>query len=257
MSFARLLRPTLIAALGLFFASLSSAQCGAQCPNCCSGCCGSICLDGVTCPCPNETPHCINATQGCFPACDYSCTPIVLDPFDDGFHLTGFSEGVKFRVAPNGPLLQMSWTDPRWRDGWLVLDRNGNGTIDDLTELFGNMTPQPSGASPNGFRALAVFDDPANGGNGSGFIDPGDSVYTHLRVWIDGNHDGVSEPEELHTLQDVGIFRISLHYTPLQHKDPEGNTFRYRAKVWDATDQGHDTCYDVFLQVEALQSPEM
>jgi len=145
----------------------------------------------------------------------------------------------------------MSWTDPRWRDGWLVLDRNGNGTIDDLTELFGNMTPQSRIVTPNGFNALAVFDDPVHGGgNGDGSIGPEDSVYNHLRVWIDDNHNGVSESRELHTLQDLGIFRIGLDYHLSHYIDPNGNEFRYVAQVWDAAGKKHDMCYDVILKVQ-------
>jgi len=126
--------------------------------------------------------------------------------------LTSLNNGVQFHVLPGGPLQQISWTDATWRNGWLALDRNGDGTIDDFTELFGNYTAQPRSKSPNGFLALAVFDDPANGGNGNGAIDPGDSVYSRLRVWIDANHNGYSEPNELHTLQELGIFKIGLTY---------------------------------------------
>jgi hypothetical protein len=176
-------------------------------------------------------------------------SPIVLDPFNQGFHLTSVQNGVKFRLEPGGPLYQMSWTDPAWGNGWLALDRNGNGKIDDLTELFGNLTPQPPSDDPNGFLALAVFDNPSNGGNGNGFIDPGDAVYTHLRVWIDANHNGISEPNELHTLQDLGIFKIGLAYTDTPFVDQHGNQFLYQGSFWDEGGHDREACYDVFLQV--------
>ncbi len=175
---------------------------------------------------------------------------MLLDPFNQGFHLTDLAHGVKFRELPNGRLSQMSWTDPSWQNGWLALDRNGDGTIDDFTELFGNLTPQPASENPNGFLALAVFDDPANGGNGNGVIDPGDSVYSQLRVWIDANHNGVSEPGELHTLQELGIFKIGLEYHSSPFADRYGNRFRYRGTVWDEASHGHDACYDVVLQIQ-------
>lgn len=178
-------------------------------------------------------------------------SPIVLDTFDEGFHLTSLSGRVKFRILPGGPLTQMSWTDQNYRNGWLALDRNGNGTIDDMTELFGNLTPQPPSNAPNGFLALAVFDLPANGGNGNGFIDPGDAVYTRLRVWIDANHNGISEPNELHTLQELGIFKIGLSYTSSRFVDKYGNAFRYKGSVWDEDGNQRNICYDVFLVVQA------
>ncbi|MGH9439038.1 MAG: hypothetical protein ACRD22_14360, partial [Terriglobia bacterium] len=110
--------------------------------------------------------------------CCYSSTnpptPIIIDAFGEGFHMTGVSNGVQFRVFSSESPYQMSWTDPRWRNGWLALDRNGNGMIDDFTELFGNDTVQPKSDDPNGYRALALFDDPMNGGNGNGAIDPDD-----------------------------------------------------------------------------------
>ena len=67
-----------------------------------------------------------------------------------------------------------------------MLDRNGNGTIDDGTELFGDVTAQPdppAGEKKNGFRALAEYDMTSNGGNGNGQIDSGDSVFASLRLW--------------------------------------------------------------------------
>jgi len=72
-----------------------------------------------------------------------------------------------------------------------VLDRNGNGTIDNGRELFGNLTPQPippDGVKLNGFAALAEYDKPARGGNGDGVIDNGDAIFSSLWLWQDTNH---------------------------------------------------------------------
>jgi hypothetical protein len=103
-----------------------------------------------------------------YPDCDP--TPIIIDFRGEGFHLTSMADGVKFSFG--GQLMQTSWTDKNYSNAWLVLDRNGNGVIDDAAELFGNLTPQPDGPNHNGYKALAVFDDPKNGGNGNGRIDP-------------------------------------------------------------------------------------
>jgi hypothetical protein len=183
--------------------------------------------------------------------CCCAACPIVIDAFNEGFHLTSAPLGVKFTVLPVDGLSQISWTDEKWHNGWLALDRNGNGKIDDFTELFGNLTPQPPDPNRNGYLALAVFDEPANGGNGNGAIDPGDSVFDHLRLWIDANHNGISEPEELHTLQELGIFRIDLKYKLSNYVDPNGNRFRYTAKIVDAASKWRGNSYDVFLTVES------
>jgi hypothetical protein len=92
-----------------------------------------------------------------------------------------------------------------------------------------------------------------NGGNGNGAIDPRDSVYDHLRLWIDTNHNGLSEPEELHTLRETGIFRIDLNYHQSKYVDANGNEFRYKSQIRDEAGRAHDVCYDVFLKVQTDQ----
>jgi len=221
-----------------------------------------VCSDGSPgcfTPPPNWTWQECTTGSHCTNTGDWACnptSPIIIDTRGEGFHLTDVTHGVKFSFLPGEPAVQTSWTDPAFSNGFLVLDRNGDGVINDGTELFGNLTLQPPSATPNGYLALAVFDDPANGGNGNGFIDPGDAIYDKLRVWIDVNHNGISEPGELHTLRELGIVRIDLKYRLSQYVDQFGNRFRYAARIWDEAGKAHDICYDVFLRTGATSTTQ-
>lgn len=183
-------------------------------------------------------------------------TPIVVDPSGDGFRLTGRNAGVMFDLAGTGRPVRIPWTDPAGDDVWLALDRNGNGTIDDGTELFGDVTPQPPTSEPHGFLALGVFDGFAAGGNGDSWIDRRDWVFSHLHLWRDGNQDGISQAGELLTLTDVGIAGLSLRYQEARRMDEWGNWFRYRALVRD--ERGRDVgmwAYDVFFSAPSTSRP--
>lgn len=89
--------------------------------------------------------------------------------------------------------------------GFLALDRNGDGRINDGRELFGAQ-------SGDGFADLAAFD-----GDGNGWIDEADAVYAQLRVWTPDATGG----GELKTLQqaDVGAIALARVATPFALRD--------------------------------------
>lgn len=176
--------------------------------------------------------------------CDYcGGSPIVIDIAGDGIALTGPSDGVDFDLNGNGTRDRLGWTRSNSDDAWLALDRDGNGTIDRGAELFGDFTAQPASINKNGFLALAEFDN-----NGDGVIDSSDSVFGSLRLWQDKNHNGISEPEELHTLMELNVKALELDFKESKRVDEFGNEFKYRAKVKDTKDGAVARwAWDVFL----------
>jgi len=237
--------------------SLRSGTCsGTLCPSYCSGTTGVVSCSysdpamdcQFSCGCPlSSKPPCSGAVcTGTLWSCN---SPILLDPSGEGFSLTNVENGVWFDLAAQGGLQKWSWTASNSTNGFLVLDRNGNGIIDDGTELFGSVTPQPPSEFPNGFLALAVFDKPENGGNDDGFIDANDEIYSKLRVWVDKNHDGVSQPDELYSLSALSIARIDLQSEVKPRTDEYGNLFYLRARVWDGKGhRGGRWAWDVYLR---------
>jgi hypothetical protein len=136
-----------------------------------------------------------------------------VDPlaFDlGGFHgidTTGSGNRIVFDHNADGVKNGTGWL--REYDAWLALDKDGNGTIDNGPELFGDNTIKSNGESAqNGFDALADWDV-----NADGIIDAQDEIFTELRLWRDLNQDGISQSEELLTLSDLNIASINLQNT--------------------------------------------
>lgn len=225
-----------------------------HCPPCPSTCNNSNCYgpaDFRTYVTGCDEPPSQTVSDGC--CCQAS--PIIIDVSGDGYRLTNASNGVLFDLGGDGRPDQISWTEAGTDDAWLMLDRNGNGTVDSGLELSGNLTPQPKRPNCNGFLALAEFDKAANGGNGDGAIDARDAVFGSLRLWQDANHNGVSEAGELKTLASLGLTAIDLEFNEARRRDQYGNLFSYRARTYD--ERGFHVgkwAYDVFLLTASGQA---
>lgn len=158
-------------------------------------------------------------------AATHPCTsPLILDLDNYGVETTGVERPVQFDIDGDGWKEEIGWTMPEGREGFLWLDGNHNNRVDDGTELFGTATLLPSGEpASNGFEALAVYDDIELGGDGDGQITPSDLVWPWLRLWVDENHDGISQGSEIAPLARYGVVAIDLAYETLFKFDGHGN----------------------------------
>ena len=135
-----------------------------------------------------------------FAAISNIADPIILDLDKNGFAFSSIDNGVTFDINADGKADQIAWTSD---DGILAYDIDGNGLIDNGSEMF---TPDfNGGAFASGVAALASLDS-----NGDGKIDASDDAFSKLSVWVDANNNGVSDEGELSSLTDHGVTSISL-----------------------------------------------
>jgi len=141
--------------------------------------------------------------------------PIVLDLDGDGVTLTNFTENaVGFDQDGDGVLDRTGWISSG--DGLLVLDRNANGVIDDGSEIQFSTDEEHAISDLEGLRAYDT--------NENGFFDQLDADFGRFQVWRDANQDGVSNADELFSLDDLQITAINLTLTPnTAEQQPEQN----------------------------------
>jgi Ca2+-binding RTX toxin-like protein len=132
-----------------------------------------------------------------FPGVD----PLVLDLDGDGIELSPRgSISPYYDIDGDGFGEKSGWL--RGDDAFLVRDLNSNGTIDDVSEMFGN-------ATTTGFASLATLDS-----NTDGKISSADTNFGTIKIWRDLDGDAVTDSGELQTLTAAGITEISLATTP-------------------------------------------
>ena len=132
--------------------------------------------------------------------------PLTLDLDGDGIETVASNghKGALFDHSNDGIRTATGWVGKD--DGLLVYDRNGDGVVNNGSELFGDNTPLKNGErAANGYQALAELDD-----NGDGKVDAADSAFAKLRVWRDLNQDGISQEGELLTLNEAKVKALNL-----------------------------------------------
>jgi hypothetical protein len=173
-------------------------------------------------------------------------TPLVLSFDDRPVRFTTEPGAVPFDLSQRGASQMFDW--PTARTPWLALDVDGNGLIEGGAELFGSAVRLNDGRfAKNGFEALAEHD-----ANGDGRIDATDPVWTRLVAWGDTNGDRVSQPRELSTLAELGVYRLDLDYRVAPRCDERGNCEIEQATMEVLEDCGarRGRIIDVHLRVQ-------
>ena len=163
-------------------------------------------------------------------------TPIVFDLDGNGVQTISIDEGVNFDLLNSGVKVQTGWISGD--DALLAVDNNGNGQIDNRSELFG-------GDVGEGFAKLATFDS-----NGDGWVDSSDDNFSELLVWQDKNENAVTDADELTALQSKGIASLNTNYTNVFSTDIWGNVHGEHSSAVMADGSKIDLV-DVYFQVES------
>jgi hypothetical protein len=147
---------------------------------------------------------------------------VPLGDHPDAFAMTAPDRGVAFDLDGDGVRERIPWTEAGAEVAFLALDVDGDGAITSGRELFGGRTLP---GVTNGCNALIrTFE--AGEELRSGSIHEGHRLYEQLLLWVDRNHDGRSQPDELRPAR-ASFTAIGLGYTGHWGWDAHGNRVRW------------------------------
>ena len=174
-------------------------------------------------------------------------SPLVIDLNKGGIETTFLRNGVFFDLDNSLFAEKTAWLNRN--DGFLALDLNSNGKIDNGAELFGNHTVLQDGTlAADGFAALRQYDT-----NADGVISAQDAIWSQLKVWQDRNYNGKTDADELSSLSDLGIASINLQAQQVHETDDADNDISHRSQVtW--TDGTQSDIEDVWFKVNTADS---
>ena len=172
---------------------------------------------------------------------DAAITPIVIDLNGDGIHtVSRANAGGSFDIFGTGAKIQSGWLSSE--DGFLAVDKNGNGQIDGIDELFGGVTKGV------GFAQLASFDS-----NGDGTVDADDARFNDLQIWRDANGNHSTDAGELMSLAQAGLAALKTGYVELPFLDANDNLHLERSSATMLDGQVVDMT-DVYFNVSAADA---
>jgi hypothetical protein len=161
--------------------------------------------------------------------------PIILDLDGDGIEL------VPLATSTVSTDVDLDGVAEKTDDGFLALDRNGDGIVTDMSELsFASDVPD----AVSDLEGLRAFDT-----NGDGFLDEGDARFGDFKIWRDMNQDGISQSDELFSLETLNIAAINLQLN-LTGDDPAtaSDNVIYATSQFIRSDGSTGNVGDVFLR---------
>lgn len=127
--------------------------------------------------------------------------PIAIDLDGDGFEFVNVDDSnIFFDVNGDGWKRRTSWIGAD--DGLLAYDINGDGKIDQAGEI--GFAQYKEGAQGD-LEGLSAFDT-----NGDGIFSGADEKWASFGIWQDVNQNGVTDPGEFRSLDEMGVASIGL-----------------------------------------------
>ena len=182
-----------------------------------------------------------------FRTAETTTSPLIVDLDGDGVETMSVANGIYFDHDGNGFAEKSGWVGKD--DGLLVRDINGNGQIDNGTELFGNNSVLSNGQkAANGFEALKDLDS-----NNDGVFNNQDTAWNEVKVWKDSNQNGIVDEGELLTMEQANISGINLDYQTGSNEDLSGNAHKQTSTI-TKTDGTTSTITDVWFDTDHANS---
>ena len=168
----------------------------------------------------------------------------MFDLDGDGLDMVSILESEIVIRTEGGGLTRIGWLGGD--DGFLALDRNGDGEINNLSEI--SFVQDLEGATTD-MEALVVYDT-----NEDGVFDASDERWGEFTVWRDLNQNGKSGENELMSLEEAGItsINLTLQSTGNDRHDYADNVILNTADYTRA-DGTTGTAYDVALAASVIR----
>ena len=174
----------------------------------------------------------------------YNIPPLMFDLDGDGLELVSVNESRIVARGADRSLTRIGWLGAD--DGFLALDRNGNGKIDSLSEV--SFAQDLEGAVTD-LEGLRAYDS-----NSDGMFDASDERFAEFRIWRDLNQNGRGSKRELMTLETAGITSINLNGTSTGNDiENYADSVVLNTTEYTRSDGTVETAYDVALAASVIR----